>query len=79
LQAAIGNDFQLQAIGSGSELLTNLRIGQVIFNVLGVMALLMGGFIISTRSALLSLKDGAIWYAARGRRKTQHNYGCDPC
>ena len=46
LQAAIGSDFQLQAIGSGSELLTNLRVGQVIFNVLGVMALLMGGFII---------------------------------
>src|SRR6185436_10539994 len=46
LQTAIGNEFQLQAIGSGSELLTNLRVGQIIFNVLGVMALLMGGFII---------------------------------
>ena len=46
LQVAVGDDFQLQAIGSGAELLTNLRVGQIIFNVLGVMALLMGGFII---------------------------------
>jgi len=46
LQAAVGNDFSLQAIGSGSELLTNLQVAQTMFNVLGVMALLMGGFII---------------------------------
>ena len=46
LQAAVGNDFQLQAIDPGSELLTNMRFGQAILIVLGIMALLMGGFII---------------------------------
>lgn len=46
LQAALGGDFQLQALASGAELLTNLRTGQVILNVLAVLALLMGGFII---------------------------------
>ncbi|MBA4364142.1 MAG: hypothetical protein C0411_25905, partial [Pseudomonas sp.] len=46
LQAALGGDFQLQALASGAELLTNLRTGQVILNILAVLALLMGGFII---------------------------------
>jgi len=46
LQAAVGNDFQLQTIASGSEILNNLRVGEIMLSVLGVMALLMGGFII---------------------------------
>ncbi len=46
LAAAVGNDFQLQTLASGSEILNNLRVGEVMLSVLGVMALLMGGFII---------------------------------
>lgn len=43
---ALGDQYQVGALASNSELLANLRIGQAIFNVLGVLALLMGGFII---------------------------------
>jgi putative ABC transport system permease protein len=46
LQATIGNDFQFQALGSGSEILNNLRIAEMMMSVLGMMAILMGGFII---------------------------------
>src|SRR5690606_26248073 len=44
--AALGDQFQLGALESNSELLANLQIGQAIFSLLGVLALLMGGFII---------------------------------
>jgi putative ABC transport system permease protein len=46
LQATIGNEFQLQTIPSGSELLNNLYIAEIMMRVLGVMAILMGAFII---------------------------------
>lgn len=43
---ALGDQYQLGALESNSELLANLEIAQAIFSLLGVLALLMGGFII---------------------------------
>ncbi len=43
--SAVGDTYQIGSLASNSELLTNLRIGQTIMNLLGVLALLMGGFI----------------------------------
>lgn len=42
----LGDQFQIGSLAANSELLNNIRIGQLIFNLLGVLALLMGGFII---------------------------------
>jgi len=44
--AALGDQFRIGALESNSELLTNMRVAYAIFTVLGVLALLMGGFII---------------------------------
>lgn len=44
--AALGDQFRVGALESNSELLTNMRVAYAIFTVLGVLALLMGGFII---------------------------------
>jgi len=44
--SALGDTYQIGSLASNSELLTNLRIGQTIINLMGVLALLMGGFII---------------------------------
>lgn len=44
--AELGDQFQVGALDSNAEILTNLRVGQAIFNVLGILALLMGAFII---------------------------------
>lgn len=44
--AVLGDQFQIGTLASNSELLNNIKIGQMIFNLLGVLALLMGGFII---------------------------------
>lgn len=44
--AELGDTFQIGALEANSELLTNMRVGQSIFTLLGVLALLMGGFII---------------------------------
>ena len=44
--AALGDQFQIGALESNSELLANLEIAQAIFSLLGLLALLMGGFII---------------------------------
>jgi len=46
LLAALGDTYQVGALASNSELLTNLRLARQIFNLLAVMALVMGGFII---------------------------------
>ncbi len=46
LLATLGEAFQIGALSSNSVLLNNLGLGQLIFSLLGVMALLMGGFII---------------------------------
>ena len=43
---ALGEQYQVGALEANAELLTNMRVGQSIFNLLGVLALLMGGFII---------------------------------
>ena len=42
----LGEQYQVGALEANAELLTNMRVGQSIFNLLGVLALLMGGFII---------------------------------
>ena len=46
IQSTLGSEYQIGALTSNSELLTSLQLGQAMFNVLGVMGLLMGGFII---------------------------------
>jgi putative ABC transport system permease protein len=46
VEASVGPDFHLGGLSSGSELLTNLQIGQAMINVLGALGLFMGGFII---------------------------------
>lgn len=46
IEAAVGNNYKIGALESGSEILTNLRNAQMIFNLMGFLALLMGGFII---------------------------------
>ncbi len=46
IAAAVGPDYTLGGLSSGSELLTNLQNAQVAFNLLGFLALFMGGFII---------------------------------
>ncbi|MCI0399052.1 MAG: FtsX-like permease family protein [Chloroflexi bacterium] len=42
----LGDTYQVGSLASGSELLTNIKVGQAIFSLLGILALLMGGFII---------------------------------
>lgn len=55
LQSALSDDYQLGALASNSELLSNLQLAQAILNVLGGLALLMGGFIIfNTFRAILA-------------------------
>ena len=44
--AELGDTFQLGGLASNSELLANFKVAQTIFTVLGILALLMGGFII---------------------------------
>ena len=44
--AELGDAFQLGGLSANSELLANIGIAQAIFNLLGMLALLMGGFII---------------------------------
>jgi len=42
----LGEQYQVGALEANAELLTNMRVGQAIFNLLGMLALLMGAFII---------------------------------
>lgn len=44
--AVLGSGFKLGALESGSELMSSLKLGEVAFNLFGVLALVMGGFII---------------------------------
>jgi len=44
--AVVGDTYQVGTLASNSELLTNMRLAQQIFNLIAVLALLMGGFII---------------------------------
>lgn len=46
--AMAGEGFKLGALTSNGEMLNNLKMGTAIFTFLGMMALLMGGFIIFT-------------------------------
>ncbi|HEX7974595.1 MAG TPA: ABC transporter permease, partial [Anaerolineales bacterium] len=46
LRAALGPSYTLGVLQAGSEMLASISLGQMIFNILGVLSLLMGGFII---------------------------------
>ncbi len=46
IEAALGEDYSLGAMSSGTELFASLKTGQVAFNLFGFLALCMGGFII---------------------------------
>ena len=46
IENALGKDYQVGAPMSGAEIFASLQLGQAMFNVFGVLALFMGGFII---------------------------------
>lgn len=46
IQAALGDDYKLGALETGSELYATLKMGNIFFQSFGMMALLMGGFVI---------------------------------
>ena len=46
IEAQLGNELQLGALGAGSEFMAAMQTSQIAFNLIGFLALLMGGFII---------------------------------
>jgi len=46
IEAQLGDDYNLGALTSGTELFASLRLGQQMFSLFGFLALCMGGFII---------------------------------
>jgi putative ABC transport system permease protein len=46
IETALGKDYQVGTLMSGSEMFASLQLGQAMFSVFGVLALFMGGFII---------------------------------
>lgn len=46
IQAELGNTYTLGGLTSGSEFLSAMQMGQVVFNMFGFLTLAMGGFII---------------------------------
>jgi len=46
IESALGNEYQVGALQSGSEMFASIKLGQAAFNMFGVLALFMGGFII---------------------------------
>jgi putative ABC transport system permease protein len=46
IEAALGKDYSVGALSSGTEMFASIQTGQVAFNMFGVLALFMGGFII---------------------------------
>ncbi|MCB0117609.1 MAG: ABC transporter permease [Anaerolineales bacterium] len=46
IESALGGQYQVGTLLSGSEMFTTLELAQTMFNVFGVLALFMGGFII---------------------------------
>ncbi|OQY86054.1 MAG: hypothetical protein B6D41_13790 [Chloroflexi bacterium UTCFX4] len=46
IAATIGDEYQLGGLASGSEFMASLQTAQQIFNLMGFLALFMGGFII---------------------------------
>jgi putative ABC transport system permease protein len=70
---AVGPDFHAGVLSAGSELITNLRVGQAMLSVLGVAALFMGGFIIyNTFRTIVSerRRDLAMLRAVGANRRT---------
>jgi len=46
IKAQLGNTYTLGGLSSGSEFASAMQMGQIVFNMFGVLALAMGGFII---------------------------------
>ena len=46
IQAVLGSGYQVGALQTGSSMFASLKLGQAAFNMFGVLALFMGGFII---------------------------------
>ncbi|MBN8580693.1 MAG: FtsX-like permease family protein [Anaerolineae bacterium] len=46
IEAALGDQYRVGALISGTEMFASLELAQTMFNVFGVLALFMGGFII---------------------------------
>jgi len=46
IQSEIGTNYEVGALNAGDELLANIQIAQAVLNMLGILALFMGGFII---------------------------------
>jgi putative ABC transport system permease protein len=46
IESALGSEYQVGALQSGSEMFASIKLGQAAFNMFGVLALFMGGFII---------------------------------
>jgi putative ABC transport system permease protein len=46
IESALGSEYQVGALQSGSEMFASLKMGQAAMNMFGVLALFMGGFII---------------------------------
>jgi len=46
IETALGKDYQVGTLVSGSEMFASIKLGQTMFNIFGVLALFMGGFII---------------------------------
>ena len=46
IESALGSEYQIGAVQSGSEMFASLKLAQAAFNMFGVLALFMGGFII---------------------------------
>ena len=46
IESSLGSDYQVGALQAGSELFAGIKLGQTAFNMFGVLALFMGGFII---------------------------------
>jgi putative ABC transport system permease protein len=46
IEAAVGKEYRVGAPLNGSDLFANLKLGRVILNLFGILALFMGGFII---------------------------------
>jgi len=46
IESALGENYQVGALSAGSEMFASIKLGRSAFNMFGVLALFMGGFII---------------------------------
>ena len=46
IESALGSNYQVGALQSDSSMFASIKMGQAAFNMFGVLALFMGGFII---------------------------------